>query len=62
MQKESDTLAEAFLTFAQWNLATGDRAGEMTTYDYAQYLNGLVIEGYGDAIERASRPLSGNWI
>ena len=55
LQTKDDTLADAFFTFAQWNLGTGDRAGEMNNYAYAQNLNGLVIENYGDSIDDSIR-------
>ncbi|MBL93534.1 MAG: hypothetical protein CMH56_17170 [Myxococcales bacterium] len=55
LQTKDDSLADAFFTFAQWNLGTGDRAGEMNNYAYAQSLNGLVIENYGDTIDDSIR-------
>jgi hypothetical protein len=50
-----DTLADAFLEFAQWNLATGERAGGMPAYDYAHELGPLQIEGFGDTIDDSIR-------
>ncbi len=55
LKEEQDTLADAFVEFAQWNLATGERSGAMNSYDYAEYLDPLKIEGFGNFLDDSIR-------
>ena len=57
------TLLEDWLTFAEWNLATDFRSGEMESYPYSEMLFGLVSEGEGTLIEDDHRfyPLASSY-
>ena len=48
-------LSEDWVTFARWNLATGDRAGAMDSYPYASELEGVLAEGEGTSIMDLNR-------
>jgi hypothetical protein len=50
-----DTLEAMWLDFATWNLATGDRAGQIESYDYADQLDGIIDEDDGSHIEDDNR-------
>lgn len=58
-----DSLEEAWFTFAQWNLATGDRAGLVEGYAYADRLGGVVPEVEGALIDDEHRfyPLAASY-
>lgn len=53
-----DTLAAAWATFAAWNLATGERAGEATSHTYAAKLDGVVAEDEGPLLADDTRYFS----
>jgi len=50
-----DSLEEAWLQFVTWNLATGSRAGEIESYDYADQLDGIVAEAEGESLDDDNR-------
>lgn len=49
------TLDEEWANFARWNLATGDRAGGLVSYDFASDLEGVVAEAEGPSIVDENR-------
>ena len=50
-----DTWAEAWPTFASWNLATGARAGIAPSYSFAGELDGVPTEAWGTSIDDDNR-------
>ncbi len=50
-----DDLADAWVTFVTWNLATGSRAGSTESYDYAGELDGVLAEEDGSSIDDDNR-------
>ncbi len=58
-----DDIDEAWFTFATWNLATGDRAGVMDSYGYADRLDGITADAEGSSLDDAERfyPLAANY-
>ena len=50
-----DDLEEAWIEFVTWNLATGSRAGEIESYDYADQLDGITAESNGPSLEDDNR-------
>ena len=52
---EGGTLTEEWTAFAQWNLATGDRAGLAESYPFADDLDGIAAEMEGDALHDDNR-------
>lgn len=55
IEARGDTLAEAWMTFASWNLATAGRAGVMPGYPYARALRGIASEANGTSIDDDNR-------
>jgi len=61
---EGDTLSDAWVEFATWNLATGRRSGIVESYPYAESLApGITAEGEGVSIEDDHRfyPLAASY-
>ncbi len=50
-----DTLEDAWLEFAAWNLASGPRGGVIETYDYGDALDGVTAESSGNGIDDENR-------
>jgi len=50
-----DTLEDAWLDFASWNLATGPRAGGIESYEYAADLDGISAEMFGNGLDDENR-------
>lgn len=48
-------LAEEWVNFARWNLATGDRAGLAPSYPFAAELEGVAAEGEGASVMDLNR-------
>lgn len=63
LEERGDTLADAWVSFASYNLATGDRAGFAESHRYADRLDGLTVEAEGSAIDEDNRyyPLSATY-
>lgn len=55
LEARGDTLRDAWSDFAVYNLATGDRAGLIDGYRYAERLEGIRAEAEGDAIDDDNR-------
>ena len=50
-----DNVEDDWMTFSQWNLATGSRAGGMESYSFAQSITGIQTEAQGATISENHR-------
>ena len=53
--EQLESVEEGWLTFAQWNLATGSRSGAAESYSFASRLEGVVAEAEGSIIQENHR-------